>query len=129
MSQSQYDSAPVSRLAVFGPVRKWGTLAGPGNRRGKSGWLYAPANVSPNGDAYDGLTGSEWCPDPSGNKVFVSRGTDLTAPLPDPGERFDHITAQISAGSPDGPMTGFIVDYAGVIQEYNDDNPIKSDTD
>ena len=94
-----------------------------------AGWLYAPSNVSPNGDPYDGLTGSEWCPDTSGNKVFVSRGTDLTAPLPDPGERFDHITYQISAGSPDGAMKGFVLDYASVIEEYNDDHIIKSDTD
>src|SRR5258708_36879658 len=68
-----------------------------------AGWLYAPSNVSPNGDAYEGLTGSEWCPDPSGNNVSASRGTDLTARLPDPAERFDHITTQISPAPAHGP--------------------------
>ena len=83
-----------------------------------AGWLYFPSHISPNGDPYEGLTGKEWCPDLKGKEIVVSRGTDLTGPLPDPGEEFDHITTQIY-GSPAGPMQGFVIDYANVIKQYN----------
>ena len=34
-------------------------------------------------------------PDENGNPVPVSIGTDFHQPYPDPGEEFDHITAQL----------------------------------
>ena len=47
------------------------------------GYLYYPANKSPNGDAFDGLTGKE---SNSGTTVRTAKRTDT--PNPDPGEEY-----------------------------------------
>jgi phospholipase C len=95
-----------------------------------AGWLYAsqgnrpPINLPPTGTTptYDGLTGNEWNPGPSGKKVFVTRGTNgaspWTVPNPDPHELFDHMQFQMFQSTnppPQAPtMQGFVQDYATV---------------
>ena len=93
------------------------------------GYLYADTNNrSPNGDSYDGLTGSESNPMPqSGSQpprlVPVARETKSTVvPDPDPGEEFQHINVQLFGANyppPGGGATnqGFVIDYDQVVQE------------
>ncbi|HWZ44608.1 MAG TPA: alkaline phosphatase family protein [Candidatus Saccharimonadales bacterium] len=92
-----------------------------------AGWLYAPSNKSPNGDPFEGLTGTESCPDASGKQVPVFHGTDVKAPLPDPGEEFDYVTNQIY-GSPLAPMKGFVIDYSRAIKQHNQGRIFRSCT-
>lgn len=81
------------------------------------GFFYTDqGNKSPNGDAYDGLTGNETNPSKmdGSNPVKVQRETnDTTVPTPDPHEEFQFITRQLStvAGKQN---QGFVIDYATV---------------
>ena len=93
------------------------------------GFLYADAgNVSPSGDAFEGLTGSESCPGTDGKPVSVFRLTPETKdvyfyPGADPGEGFPATNNQCY-GSTDAPaagatasMDGFVLDYAQAIKD------------
>jgi phospholipase C len=91
------------------------------------GYLYAEAgNVSPAGDAFAGLTGSESCPGSDGAPVPVYRLTPDTTdvyfyPGADPGEGYAATNNQCygSPGAPAAgavpPMSGFVTDYAQAI--------------
>ncbi len=72
-------------------------------------------NLYPNGPNFAGVDGNNLAnPDENGNPVPVSVGTDFHQPYPDPGEEFDHITAQLFSGAdPSGvpTMQGFVKDY------------------
>ena len=87
------------------------------------GFLYADAgNVSPAGQAYEGLTGKESNPDASGTPVSVFKiqgGTGSTYFLPgaDPGEGYTATNAQLfgSNTAPTPPMAtnqGFVTNFA-----------------
>src|ERR1700749_3733848 len=92
------------------------------------GYLYAGAgNVSPSGQPYDGLTGSESCPDASGKPVPVFQITPSTAsayfmPGADPGEGYTATNSQYY-GTNSGPTSsgqaatcqGFVTDFAYTI--------------
>lgn len=94
------------------------------------GWLYAdrgnrpPRNLPPRPvPTYDGLTGNEWNPGTSGQRVVVRRGTSGTdpwvVPTPDPQELFDRMKVQMFQTSDPPPgqaptMRGFVQDYATV---------------
>lgn len=77
------------------------------------GYLYQ--NGVPHKKHFAGVVGDDLSnPDESGNPVPVSTQTDFHQPFPDPGEEFDHITAQLFSGlSPVGvpAMQGFVKDY------------------
>ena len=88
------------------------------------GYLYAAeGNVSPSGQPFEGLTGSESNPDGSGGTVAVYQITPSTPnayfmPGADPGEGYKATNSQLygstaapAAGTP-APMTGFVTDYA-----------------
>ncbi|HJW95220.1 MAG TPA: alkaline phosphatase family protein [Thermoanaerobaculia bacterium] len=76
------------------------------------GYLYAPTNKSPNGDAFDGLTGNE---SNSGTKVRkITKPT--TTPTPDPGEEYAHVNVQLfdvdpPPNPPNATNSGFVDDY------------------
>jgi phospholipase C len=87
------------------------------------GFLYsASGNVSPAGDAFDGLTGAEFNPDSNGNPIPVSQiaGTDPNAylmPGADPGEGYSATNSQIfgTPTAPNPPVAtnqGFVTDYS-----------------
>ena len=91
------------------------------------GFLYHDAgNVSPAGDAFEGLTGAEACPDGSGKQVSVYPITPATPnayflPGADPGEGYAATNRQCygtttapAAGTVAG-MSGFVTDYAAAI--------------
>ena len=78
------------------------------------GYLYYPNNKSPNGDAFDGLTGNETN---SGTKVQAAKKTDT--PKPDPGEEYQHVNVQLFGVDPppNPPVatnSGFVTDYVNV---------------
>ncbi len=78
------------------------------------GFLYAPGNKSPSGDAFDGLTGNE---SNSGTKVRPAKKNDT--PNPDPGEEYQHINVQLFGVDPppNPPVatnSGFVTDYVNV---------------
>src|SRR6185312_5649015 len=77
------------------------------------GYLYE--NGVPPGKHFEGVVGNNLTnPDENGNQIPVSIQTNFHEPYPDPGEEFDHITAQLFSGAPttDVPkMQGFIKDY------------------
>jgi phospholipase C len=88
------------------------------------GYLYsAQGNVSPSGQPFEGLTGSESCPDGKGGTVNVYQITPSTPnayfmPGADPGEGYKATNDQLygsttapATGTP-APMTGFVTDYA-----------------
>src|SRR5579863_3865879 len=87
------------------------------------GFLYADsANVSPAGQPFEGLTGTESNHDASGNPVTVFR-IDPTAqggyfmPGADPGEGYANTNAQLfgSGTAPSPPVatnTGFVTNFA-----------------
>jgi phospholipase C len=89
------------------------------------GFLYTSAgNVSPSGQPYEGLTGTESNPDPSGNPVTVFPITTSTPnayfmPGADPGEGYQATNNQLY-GTDNGPSAtgqpatcqGFVTDYA-----------------
>jgi len=86
------------------------------------GYLY-PGNVTPAGQPFDGLTGSESNPDGSGNDVTVSQiqpsaSNAYFMPGADPGEGYLATNQQLygtdatPASGAAAPMTGFVTDYA-----------------
>jgi phospholipase C len=91
------------------------------------GYLYeggAPADKK-----FEGASGKNLSnPDINGSVVPVSKGSDYHQPYPDPGEEFDHITAQIFGGSPLQPplptMQGFVKDYYATLQALKKKPPV-----
>jgi phospholipase C len=93
------------------------------------GYLYADAgNVSPAGDAFEGLSGSEACPGSDGRPVTVYPLTPQTTdvyfyPGADPGEGYAATNNQCfgatAAPAPGAApsMTGFVTDYAQAIKD------------
>jgi phospholipase C len=93
------------------------------------GFLYADqGNVSPAGDPFAGLTGTESCPDNSGNSVTVYKIGSSTPnayfmPGADPGEGYAATNNQLygSTAAPAAgavaPMTGFVTDYESAIAD------------
>ena len=77
------------------------------------GYLYQ--NGVPDGKHFAGVVGNNLTnPDEKGNPVPVSIQTNFHEPFPDPGEEFDHITAQLFDGAPTSgapKMQGFVKDY------------------
>jgi phospholipase C len=93
------------------------------------GYLYTDAgNVSPAGDAFDGLTGTESCPGTDGSPVSVHRILPTTPnayfmPGADPGEGYVNTNAQLfgssqapSDGTPPS-MDGFVTNYAEALTQ------------
>jgi phospholipase C len=84
------------------------------------GYLYYPNNTSPNGDAFDGLTGTETNPRRKGKPVSVQPETkDTSVPTPDPGEEYQHVNMQLfqKDPAPNPPVAtnqGFAIDYQDV---------------
>jgi phospholipase C len=90
-------------------------------------FLYTDAgNVSPTGQAYEGLTGGESCPDGAGNAVSVYRITPTTEdayfmPGADPGEGYAATNNQLygaevaPTSGATAAMSGFVTDYAAAI--------------
>jgi phospholipase C len=89
------------------------------------GYLYTDAgNVSPSGDAYDGLTGNESNPDTSGDAVAIyqlAAGADLyLSPGADPGEGYTATNLQLfGSTTPAAGATptnqGFVTDFASTL--------------
>ena len=90
------------------------------------GFLYAgTGNVSPTGQAFEGLTGSESNTDASGNTVTVYQIDHTTAgayfmPGADPGEGYANTNEQLfGSGKPPSPPTatntGFVTNFADAI--------------
>lgn len=90
------------------------------------GYLYSEQdNVSPQGDAFDGLTGAQSCPDTNGNPVPVFPITPATPnayfmPGADPGEGFAATNAQLfgtetPAAGAKPTNQGFVTNYAKAI--------------
>lgn len=90
------------------------------------GYLY-PGNVAPSGQAFDGLTGNESCPDAAGNPVPVYPLTPDTPhaylmPGADPGEGYAATNAQMFGAqhpvAETAPaMRGFVTNYAAAIAQ------------
>jgi len=91
------------------------------------GYLYSGSgNVSPAGQPFEGLTGTESCPDGSGNQVAVYPITQSTPnayfmPGADPGEGYKATNSQLwgsttapASGTP-ATMQGFVKDFAYTI--------------
>jgi phospholipase C len=86
------------------------------------GYLY-PGNVTPSGQPFEGLTGTESNPDGHGNQVAVSKITPTTPgayymPGADPGEGYAATNSQLwgsvtapASGTP-ATMQGFVTDFA-----------------
>ncbi|OOP64955.1 phosphoesterase [Arthrobacter sp. SRS-W-1-2016] len=93
------------------------------------GYLYADSgNVSPAGDPFEGLTGTESCPGTDGSQVGVYRLLPSTPdvyfmPGADPGEGYQATNEQLygTAAAPKAgmvpSMTGFVSNYAGAIKD------------
>lgn len=82
------------------------------------GYLYQ--NGVPPGKQFAGVVGNNLTnPDENGNPIPVSIGTDYHQPYPDPGEKFDDITAQLFCGPAQGTpaMQGFVKNYFSVLTE------------
>ncbi|HLI39809.1 MAG TPA: alkaline phosphatase family protein, partial [Streptosporangiaceae bacterium] len=91
------------------------------------GFLYtSEGNVSPSGQAYEGLTGSESNPDPGGKPVTVFPITPSTPnayfmPGADPGEGYKATNSQLwgTAAAPASgtvpAMSGFVTDFSYTI--------------
>jgi phospholipase C len=98
------------------------------------GWLYdyennpPPFNKPPKG-TYNGVDASMSNPEPpDGVVVGVARGTDMTAPFPDPHEPYEYVYRQMYSQPPTMPipmtdatpeMQGFVYDYADAIAVAN----------
>jgi len=88
------------------------------------GWLYSASNnLSPTGQAFDGLTGAESNPGSDGSPVSVFRITSATPnayfmPGADPGEGYNAMNDQLygsiaaPATQPAASNTGFVTDFA-----------------
>ncbi|HEX3784970.1 MAG TPA: alkaline phosphatase family protein [Pseudonocardiaceae bacterium] len=95
------------------------------------GYLYqATGNVSPTGQPFEGLTGTEQCPGTDGKPVAVYPITPSTPnayfmPGADPGEGYSATNDQLygsttaPAAGAVAPMTGFVTDYASAITANN----------
>jgi phospholipase C len=88
------------------------------------GFLYASeGNISPSGQPYEGLTGTESNPDSSGNPVTVFQITPATPnayfmPGADPGEGYKATNNQLF-GSENGPASDVqIADCQGFVKDY-----------
>lgn len=93
------------------------------------GYLYSDTgNVSPAGDPFEGLTGSEACPGSDGKSVPVYRLAPSTTDLyfypgADPGEGYAatnnqcYRTDTAPASGAVAPMTGFVTDFARAITD------------
>jgi phospholipase C len=93
------------------------------------GYLYSGSgNVSPAGDPFEGLTGSESCPGSDGQPVTVSQITPDTTdayflPGADPAEGYQATNGQCygsqnaPASGTVAPMTGFVTSYAQAIKQ------------
>jgi phospholipase C len=87
------------------------------------GYLYADAgNVSPLGQPFEGLTGSESCPDASGNPVRVFQVTPSTPnayfmPGADPGEGYTATNDQLW-GSDTAPASGTAATMQGFVKDF-----------
>ncbi len=82
------------------------------------GYLYQDG--VPPGKNFAGVAGNNLTnPDENGNPVPVSIGTDFHQPYPDPGEEFDHITAQLYGVPNSGSetMQGFVRDYYNTLSK------------
>jgi len=97
------------------------------------GYLYYPNNVSPNGDAFDGLTGNESNPDSNNVPVPVQPvANSTTIPDPDPGEPYQNVNMQLFSMNPPPPPgtpatnQGFVIDYEQNVASSN--NPSASTT-
>lgn len=92
------------------------------------GWLYdpdnpPPFNKKPNG-TYNGVNSAMSNPGTDGKPVYVAKGTDTTAPYPDPNEPYEFVYRQMYSEPPTPPipnttttpaMEGFVIDYANAI--------------
>jgi phospholipase C len=99
------------------------------------GWLYDKDNQEPfkhvpPGQTFEGLSGAPHCnPRPDKGETCVGKGTDMTAPFPDPNEPYDHVYTQMFNEVADRdkipnrtdapPMIGFVNDYANAIATAN----------
>jgi phospholipase C len=87
------------------------------------GYLYHDSdNVSPRGDAFDGLTGHESCPGADGTPVTVYPITPSTPnayflPGADPGEGYAPTNNQLY-GATAAPMTGAVAPMTGFVTDY-----------
>jgi phospholipase C len=92
------------------------------------GYLYADSgNVSPAGDPFEGLTGTESCPGSNGQPVTVYQITPETTdayfmPGSDPAEGYDEYTSQCfgttsPASGTVAPMSGFVTSFAQAIPQ------------
>lgn len=102
------------------------------------GWLYNPDNKSPFNKTpkgtYNGVNKDMSNPTPEGGLAYVQRGTDFTAPYPDPNEPYESVYRQmynippntdapslpISNTEATPPMTGFVNDYQNAIDTANE---------
>ncbi len=101
------------------------------------GWLYdpdnePPFNKSPKG-TFNGVNSKMSNPTPDGGVAYVQRGTDFTAPFPDPNEPYEFVYHQMYNEPPNAdcpnlpipnttdtpPMTGFVNDYQNAIDTAN----------
>jgi phospholipase C len=103
------------------------------------GFLYANSgNKSPNGDAFDGLTGNEWNPDDLGNqvKVYPIKATDphpYLMPGADPAEGFMDTNYRLYSTDDPAPgavptSKGFVISFKAAIasdlaKQYKDTIP------
>ncbi|HSK70465.1 MAG TPA: alkaline phosphatase family protein [Pyrinomonadaceae bacterium] len=92
------------------------------------GWLYdpdnpPPFNKKPNG-TYNGVNSAMSNPGTDGKPVYVAKGTDTTAPYPDPNEPYQFVYRQMYNEPPTLPipnttatpaMQGFVIDYTCAI--------------
>jgi len=87
------------------------------------GYLYtAQGNVSPSGQPFEGLTGTESCPDGRGGTVSVYQITPSTPsayfmPGGDPGEGYKATNDQLW-GSTTAPATGTAATMSGFVTDY-----------
>jgi phospholipase C len=89
------------------------------------GYLYAPGNVSPTGQAFEGLTGNESNVDANGTEVSVYQINPQTTgayfmPGADPGEGYANTNQQLfDSGNPPNPPvatnSGFVTNFADAI--------------
>ncbi len=87
------------------------------------GYLYHDSgNVSPTGDAFEGLTGTQACPDAAGKPVPVYPITAATPhayflPGADPGEGYAATNNQCY-GNPTAPAAGTLATMSGFVTDY-----------
>jgi phospholipase C len=88
------------------------------------GYLYAgTGNVSPSGQPFEGLTGTESCPDGNGNQVSVYQITPSAPnayfmPGADPGEGYKATNSQLW-GSAAAPASGAIPTMSGFVADFS----------